>query len=210
MFRRPRLFGLAAFLSVTGLAMASRVDTPFGSNTGFKDDSTQLVWLDLTLTSNHSYDYMVANLAPGGFFAGWRFATPPELARFFTDYDGGIVNDTMALNLMNDLGGPLVDIYNPQNGFRRKSSVGLLDVSYGLGHALYGYIAVDNFYGPSINPALQGSSLDSFGATSFGSWLVEAPEPGYLPIVAFLVCGIMLRFRKVSSPAALRPRTQRL
>src|ERR1017187_6120651 len=70
MFRRPRLFGLAAFLSVTGLAMASRVDTPFGSNTGFKDDSTQLVSLDLTLTSNHSYDYMVANLAPGGFFAG--------------------------------------------------------------------------------------------------------------------------------------------
>ena len=202
MFRRPRLFGLAAFLIVGGLAMAGTVDTSFGPGTGFIDDSTHLVWLDLTLTNNHSYNDVVANLAPGGLYDGWRYATPAELAQFFTGYDGGVVNDTLALNLMNDLGGPLQDIYNPVNGFRRLSSIGLLNVPFDLGHALYGYIAVDNFFGPSIDPGLQGSSLDSFAFPGSGSWLVEeAPEPGFLPVVAFVVCGIVVRFRNVTSPA---------
>jgi hypothetical protein len=202
MFRRPRLFGLAAFLIAGELAMAGTVGTSFGPGTGFRDDSTQLVWLELTLTSNHSYNDVVANLAPGGLYDGWRYATPVELAQFFTDYDGGVVNDTLALNLMNDLGGPLQDIYNPANGFRRLSSIGFLNVPFGLGHALYGYIAVDNFYGPSINPSLQGSALDSFAFSGTGSWLVEeVPEPGFLPVVAMAVCGIVVRFRKVTSPA---------
>lgn len=196
MFGISRLFVLAAFLSVAGPGMASTVDTSFGHGTGLRDDLTQFVWLDLTLTSNKSYNYVTANLAPGGVYAGWRYASPTELAQFFTDYDGGVVNDTLALNLMQDLGGPLVDVFNPQNGFRRLSSVGLLDVSFDLGHALYGYIAVDNFFGPSINPGLDGSSLDSFGHSSFGSWLVETPEPGFLPLVGFVVCLMVLQIRK--------------
>lgn len=89
-------------------------------------------------------------------------------------------NDTIALNFMNDLGGPLLDISSPANGFHRQSSLSLLDVRFDLGHANYGYIAVDNFYGPSIDPSLRGSSLDNADIPFIGSWLVRAsvPEPG--------------------------------
>ncbi len=203
--RRHRLFALAALLGVAGLAKASTVSTSFGAGTAFEDDSTGLVWLDLTITSNESYDYVEANLAPGGIYAGWQYATPAELAQFFTDSDGGIVNNTLALSLMNDLGGPLVNVYNPENGFMRQSSIGLLDIPFDLGHAEYGYIAVDNFFGPSIDPGLQGSAVDYAGGPSFGSWLVQTPEPGLLPIMAFVSLGIVLRVRKSSRSGRPRP-----
>jgi hypothetical protein len=194
LFWRSLLIALVVLLGATQWAIASTVDTPFGPGTALKDDSTNLVWLDLTLTSNKSYDSVIANLALGGIYVGWRYATPTELVRLFADYDGGIIDDALALKFMNDLGGPLSSVFNPQNGFSRLSSIGLLDVPFGLGHATYGYIAVDNFFGPSIDPGLQGSALDSFGNSSVGSWLVQTqtPEPGFLPIIAVVVFGTML------------------
>lgn len=121
-----------------------------------------------------------------------RYATPAELSQLFSDYAGGVVTDTLALNFMNDLGGPLVDVFNPDNGFSRLSSIGLLDVPFGLGHAAYGYIAVDSFIGPSIDPNLQGSAVDSYASSSFGSWLVQTPEPEMLPIFALIAFGAVV------------------
>jgi hypothetical protein len=175
----------AILLAYGNLAHAGfvQINTSFGNSTALLDTSTNVAWLHLTLTSNLSYDQVVANLGPGGIFDGWRYATPAEISTFFTDYDGGVVNDTLALALMNDLGGPLSDVFNPNNGFHRLSSYGVVDKPFALGHAVYGYIAVDNVYGPSINSNLQGSILDNFGHPSTGSWLVQtqdtaAPEPG--------------------------------
>jgi PEP-CTERM motif len=179
------------------------VPTSFGPTSALRDNSTGLQWLDLNLTANHSYNDVFANLPTGGIYAGWRFATESELATFFFNYSGGVVNDTIALNLMNDLGGPLFTTFNPLNGFRRQSSIALLDIPFDLGHALYGYIAVDNFSGPSIKSSLQGSAVDTFGFGSFGSWLVESsvpePESWFLCILGFGALGCLKLRRRVRS-----------
>jgi len=178
-----------------------QVDTPFGPATALEDLSTQIEWLHLTLTNNHSFNDVTANLAPGGIYSGWRYATPTDLSTFFNDYDGGVVNDTLALALMNDLGGPLQDIFNPSNGFHRMSSVGFLNIPFSLGHALYGYIAVDNFFGPSISPGLQGSAVDNMEFNGTGHWLVEsdAPEPGSLSLCVLIAAGAgIAKLRRVT------------
>lgn len=191
------LAGLMLVAGLANLAQAAfmQIDTSLGSSTALLDTSTNLAWLHLTLTANNSYDTVTSNLGAGGTFDGWRFATPAELVTFFTDYDGGVVNSTNALNLMNDLGGPLSDAANPTNGFHRQSSIGFLNIASGLGHEIFGYIAVDNFFGPSINPNLQGSAVDNVAFSGTGSWLVQdqgvtTPEPGTL--VLFLAGAAVL------------------
>lgn len=202
------MFGLASVGAVAGTFTLT--STSFGSSTGLVDQSTGLIWLQLTITANHSYNEVAANLAPGGVYAGWHYATPADLATLFFDYSGGVVNDTLALQFMNDLGGPLQDISDSGTGFHRLMSFALLDIPFGLGHAIYGYIAVDNQSGPSINPGLQGSMLDSFAYPGTGSWLVQpVPEPmtGALLLSGVLVIALTKRlFRRRLQPSTMNSR----
>jgi hypothetical protein len=123
----------------------------------------------------------------------------------FLDYTGGITFFTdagappsysaLALAFMNALGGPLSTINDPANGFSRMSSTGFLNIPFDLGTAQYGYIAVDDFFGPSIDPSLNGSAVDNAGILGIGSWLVQStptpvgstptPEPSSLSLLAF-------------------------
>jgi len=181
------------FVFAGGAAVASSFNvtsTSFGPSTALVDQSTGLIWLDLTITANHSYNDVAANLAPGGVYAGWRYATPAEVATLFFDYAGGVENDTLALQFMNDLGGPLGDFSNPSNGFHRLASYAMNDIPFALGRAMYGYIAVDNIDGPSIKPGLQGSLLDTVAIPHIGSWLVQpVPEP---MTGALFLCGLLI------------------
>lgn len=182
------------------------VNTSFGTGTALLDNATNLEWLDLTVTSNQSYDSVEANLGTEGVYAGWSYATPQQLAQFFTDFDGGVVDNTLALELMNDLGGPLGTFYNPDNGFTRESSAGLMDVPFGLGHALYGYIAVDDFFGPSIDPGLYGSQDDWFATPIYGSWLVQpVPEPKSIALLAAGLIFLALLSRRRHAQSAPEP-----
>jgi hypothetical protein len=81
------------------------------------------------------------------------------------------------------------------------SSVGLLNIQFDLGHAQYGYIAVDNFYGPSISPGLDGSAVDNVAFSNIGHWLVEsaAPEPGSLWLCVLIAAGAgIAKLRRVT------------
>ena len=195
-----KLLWIAVMIATLFAATAANADflqvsTSFGSHTALLDNSTHLEWLHWNLTNYYSYDDMQHQLAPGGTFAGWRYATPQELKQFFIDYTGspnGIVvgNDALAIQFMNDLGGPIFITTNPANGFHRESGGAMLDLSFGLGHAIYGYVAIDNYFGAKITPDLQGSSRDWFGSSSTGHWLVKdepkaaVPEPGALIMLA--------------------------
>ena len=204
MVHPKRIFiGLMLITGLGNLAQAGfmQINTSLGTSTALLDTSSNLAWLHLTLTSNQSYNQVSANLGSGGTFDGWRFATPAELVTFFTDYDGGVVNTTNALNLMNDLGGPLSDVSNVTNGFHRQSSIGFLNIAGGLGHELFGYIAVDSFTGASISPGLQGSAVDNMAFSGTGSWLVQAqdagvPEPGTLGLLLAGAAGLGLFARR--------------
>ena len=76
------------------------------------DDSTQLQWLDLSVTSNWSYNDVTAELSVGGLFEGWRYATVSEFRHlaseagiyaptFPADYYG-IADDVIALLTLLD------------------------------------------------------------------------------------------------------------
>jgi hypothetical protein len=198
-----------AILGCVGYAHADleQVSTSFGAQTALLDSSSGLEWLHLNLTAGYSYDAMQAQLASGGTFDGWHYATSDELTRFFIDYTGspnGIVtgDDALSLQFMNDLGGPLFVITNPANGFHRESSAAYLDVPFDLGHAIYGYIAIDNFAGATITPALQGSSIDTFGSGSYGHWLVEdvpVPEPSTLSVLIPGLAFVVFRLKRTAT-----------
>ena len=53
-----------------------------------RDTSTGLDWLDLTQTAGMSYNQVTQQLVPGGSFAGYRYATLPEIEGFLTSAGG--------------------------------------------------------------------------------------------------------------------------
>jgi hypothetical protein len=205
---------LLAFLVVTCFAQVAnagfvQVGTAFGPQTGLEDLSTGLVWLHLSITNTQSFDSVLANTAPGGIYSGWEFASPEQLTTLFVDYTGGNTfyskagappsDSALALSFMNALGGPLSTVNNPENGFSRMSSIGFLNIPFGLGAAQYGYIAVDNFFGPSIYPGLHGSAVENLGFTGIGSWLVQsadAPEPCSLALFGLGAAALAIAKRR--------------
>ncbi len=57
------------------------------------DSESDLAWLDLTLTTDLSYDDVVSQTQTGGPFAGYRLATPLELASFWQHAGITVPND---------------------------------------------------------------------------------------------------------------------
>jgi len=160
--------------------LASRfeqVDTTLGKKSALKDKATGLKWLHLDITAGMSYNQVKAELAPGGRFAGWRYATFAELTEFFSHFDGAAngysTDPKLEAQLQRNVGGPLAHPSNPGTGWRRSSSMALLDVPFDLGRGLYGYIADDSVAGSQIDPRLQGSSRVNSGNPGIGSYLVR-------------------------------------
>jgi hypothetical protein len=154
----------------------AQVGTEFGPKTALKDKRTSLLWLHLDLTKGMSYAQVKAQMSKVQ-LGTWRFAASQEIREMFAHFnhssDGFLKNDRLAAKLQHELGGPVSFTANADNGFCRNSCVGLIDEKFDLGHALYGYIANDNFFGPSMDPKLQGSSRDDSGAPFAASYLVR-------------------------------------
>jgi len=84
---------LLVFVLLTGsirTASASLIseDSAFGLHTITRDTNTGLEWVDLTLTQGQSINQVLAQLGPGQHFAGFHFASEPEVAQLFLD--GGL------------------------------------------------------------------------------------------------------------------------
>jgi hypothetical protein len=182
-----------------------QVDTTFGPNTAVLDTNTGLIWLDLTVTANQSYNYVSSQLAPGGAYDGWRFATADsnvggsaELTVFFEDaFPGSFYGETTdpyaALNLMDLLGGPLyADSLNEEY-----TSFGLIGIPYGFGHAVAGYLSADLIYHTvTTAPYVYGSATDGGSSSAFGSWLVEDSVPEPASFALFALGGSLLAMRR--------------
>jgi hypothetical protein len=69
---------------VPSVTMVS-LDGPFGPGTLTLDPATGLEWLDVTLSTQYSYDELLPELAPGGVFEGYRLATVDEVLTFWSD-----------------------------------------------------------------------------------------------------------------------------
>lgn len=60
----------------------------------FSDTSSGLDWLDVTASVNRSYNDVFSQLAPGGDFAGWRYASSKEFNTLLSSWTGIAASDT--------------------------------------------------------------------------------------------------------------------
>ena len=72
------------FLALSSLPAKADGITVYGTNAAI-DTTTGFVWLQLTQTLNMSFDEISAQLAPGGKFAGYTYATVDEVEHFWAD-----------------------------------------------------------------------------------------------------------------------------
>ena len=75
--------------STTYAALLSK-DSTFGPNTITRDTDTGLDWLDLTLSTNRSYDDVITQFGIGGDYSGFRHATVAEVIELWNH--AGIAN----------------------------------------------------------------------------------------------------------------------
>ncbi|MDH5765679.1 MAG: VPLPA-CTERM sorting domain-containing protein [Gammaproteobacteria bacterium] len=83
----PQVFVLFFFL-LSGTVHAALLDVDWqtsGDNLLLHDTSTNLQWLDLSVTLNQSYNEVTAQLGTGGAYDGFRFATRDEVLHLWSE-----------------------------------------------------------------------------------------------------------------------------
>ena len=81
----PALLAFALLTTNAGAALID-VDWAFpGDNSLMQDTSTNLQWLDLSLSDNKSYNLVISQLQPGGVYDGFRYATRDEVLHLWSE-----------------------------------------------------------------------------------------------------------------------------
>jgi hypothetical protein len=195
----------ALFLGLSvGAAQAALVslNSSFGVGTLTRDTATNLEWLDLTVSQNLSTATVGAELAPGGSFQGFRYATNAELCALVTPYFGKAT--------CGEVFG-----FNPLDFGKAEAFVDLFGATFPSGDSLRGLLAPDplngQIFGASFftRPLFSEADADlqavTFPRAAFpneGSWLVReanvtVPEPSslLLGLAALSLVGLQRRRR---------------
>ncbi len=77
------VLSLFLFFNTVNAALLSADDSLFGSGSITIDTSTNLAWLDLSITEGISFNKVSNELESGGLYAGYRFASPDEVFLLF-------------------------------------------------------------------------------------------------------------------------------
>jgi hypothetical protein len=185
------------------------------------DASTHLSWLDLSQTYGRSYDQVASELAPGGEFAGFRFATTGEFEALHTSFglpvahDGDAIGKDAALTarsleLQTLLGystPPLSPDYTAyiSAGFLKTAAPNLPSVP---ADRYFGLLQVIDFASPSQTDFYRAESyaVEPFSDPATGSWLVRdfapVPEPATYGLGALLGLAFVL-VRRLVRPSAI-------
>ena len=188
---------IAATLLVTSVSRAALVNQ--GKTT--RDTATGLVWLDVTASQSRAYNDVSANLAAGGDFAGYRYATEAEVLRFWND--AGFTDTSFNDPAYPASGNPaavrslqaLIGITQPGNGNL------LGDATFAINGDAWSSPGTRRFtlIAPGISRLDWGGLLDSASVGNFGSYLVQVPEPTAMAGVLF-AAGIVAVGSKRHSP----------
>jgi hypothetical protein len=195
--KKLRLFG-AVYTCATALVLSASANAAIisadwqASGDGLITQYTTngLEWLDLTVTASRIYNDVYAELAPGGEFYGWRYATTQELLDFIDEFDGP--------------GSQVSQIVGYWGGLHCASSPGLCSAGEGGASFMYQYneqvnvntqlgsisnIAFLTFGADEIN--VPGNTLGSgrtIASPSKGSALVRGINPVPVPAAVWLFC----------------------
>lgn len=156
-------------------------DPIFGPNSVTVDTSTGLGWLNLSFTTDLSYNQVIAETQPGGIFAGFSFATVQQVDGLYASAGipatGNYPQATPAIAYLFSLIGT-TGLYNGYPGFIARSGT-----SFGAGNTAGNYApAIYLFHADSVltytvSVTQQGSAPGN-AAPDLGNWLVEeVPEP---------------------------------
>lgn len=192
---------LVAFLGVPINANAALVSVDWqsaGDNLITRDTVSGLDWLDLTASSNLSYDSVVAGQIAGGMFDGWRYALPAEVSAMLQSNFGIDLNNGNAtvglppppgLAQATALFGDSLAVFGP-------GSTGVSGVTGEPNGAMNSHLVVGADYlsltqtffrriNPNLNTFFQFDGLASEGT---GHWLVAdtpwQPTPSPIPVPA--------------------------
>jgi len=169
----------------------------------------QLAWLNLTYSDGLSYNQVLANLGPGGEFAGFSYATDQQVLTLFQDANipgNGFYPQASPVFQTISAFIPMIGDISGQNGYP-----GVIGIQRTPGYAgpgdsasiycLYGN-GVEGYRVASPDPTGFGNDQ---GIESVGSWLVMESVPEPETVVLLIVGGglVMLhhrKFRKSSGP----------
>jgi len=134
-----------------GAALIETDDSIFGIKSLTLDTSTNLAWLDLSITEGVSFNDISKELIPGGEYQGFRFASPDEVRSLFNQAQIPDINDP----------GYFSHYGTPENAAPALSLIELMGPSYQI----------------QINGALlsQIAGFSSQRITSFGFDLIQMP-----------------------------------
>lgn len=179
-----------------------------GMNLSF-DASTDFEWLDLSLSTSYTYNFVNTQLGPGGLFAGFQRASNADVIQLWTNLglptnsfpsfsdlaDGGASGDA-AIDLLSQTGinssirfvaGTTTDVTSPANHR-------VLTVRHDLPISR----------GANSTTAGNGGLGDATGGAQIGHWLYRdrspVPEPSTFAILgtAIAACSATLRRRRHS------------
>ena len=182
-----KFIGLVISLMLFG-AMPSQASTLVDQGNNTYDPNTGLVWLDVTLTTNRSYNNVVANLNnPADVVYGYRYATGAEVSTLFTD--AGITNPyngppngegPAVLSLISLLGAT----FQPGNS-RYTYTVGITGDPYSnVASARWSGVLYLLFLHNQIAESQSSGFGQDYYSSDIGSFLVATPLPATLPLFA--------------------------
>ncbi len=174
-------------------ALVSETDATFGANRVTLDTDTGLKWLDIDLTTNLSYNFVITQFGPGSAFEGYRFASADEVQGLFSNagipvVPGNDPSNTAPISDLIDLIGGTTVI-----GDFRAANGSTADVN-SFGSQIFHEIAHDG--GTFGSVITNGSWPGSNFAPNRGHWLVQAsavPEPSTFAALVVMTTGLVSR-----------------
>ena len=217
--------GVAVMVASAGQVQAgpllSVTDAQFGADSVTLDTGTGLEWLDVTLTTNRSFDDLIGAdgsindfTNPLGDFFGWRHAVEPEVLQFFTN--AGMAPPTPGSNAPGSTnsgqvhtinGDPVIVAFmdlvgrtGNDNGGGSGSSFGLYD-DEGFGSPNFtGIAGVDSYSSPHTDldriVIVQDGQEPVYFSPGYGHWLVRneaapVPEPASIALFGIGAIGLI-------------------
>ena len=180
-------------------------DVVFGTGSITLDTDTSLEWLDVTLSTNRTFEYVSSQFGTTGEFAGFRHATNSEIARFWLDAGIPDIGSSTFANIVPAQS--LMD-YIGSASFQDGIGDGRQALAIGAG----GYRSdLDGVVGPKMIAIVGAFQWTNRSAATVGHWLVRddvsaasVPEPTSVAMWGIGVLGMMFagHKRKHTKPEA--------